>query len=208
MKLSKSSSGASPVNQPDPQSALLLIDLQNDFFPGGSMEVPHADSLIPAINAYIRHFSRQGWAIMATRDWHPPNHISFTEQGGPYPPHCIQGSHGAQIQSSIVMPPGTMVISKGTDAKKDPKSGFDGSSLSDRLEDLEIATLFILGPATSDAVKHTALDARTLGFHVVVLTDAIGQSRDPDPTSPQAIQDMENAGANTATLKELGIEPD
>ncbi len=172
------------------------------------MEIPHADGLIPSINAYIRHFSRQGWSILATRDWHPTNHISFTEQQGPHPVHCVQGSHGAQIHAKIVMPPGTMVISKGTEAKKDSKSGFDGSSLGDRLEDLEITKLFVLGPATNEAVKHTVLDARTLGFHVVVLTDAIGQPPSPHPTSSQALQDMEHAGAITATLTTLGIEPD
>ncbi len=207
MKLSKTSSGpATPIHQPDRQSALLLIDLQNDFFPGGTMEIPKADSLIPTINAYIRHFSRQAWPILATRDWHPPNHTSFTEQHGPYPSHCIQGSHGAQIHSAIVMPPGTMVISKGTDAKTDSQSGFDGSSLADRLEDLEITKLFILGPASNDAVKHTVLDARKLDWQVVVLADAIGQPHSSDGSSPTALQDMMNAGANRATITDLGID--
>lgn len=206
MKLSKSSSGpTTAIQQPDRQSALLLIDLQNDFFPGGTMEIPEADSLLPSINAYIRHFSRQAWPILATRDWHPPNHTSFTAQHGPYPPHCIQGSHGAQIHSEIVMPPGTMVISKGTDPKTDSQSGFDGSSLADRLEDLGITKLFILGPATDDAVKQTVLDARNLDFQVVVLTDAIGRSHASSRNPPSALQVMVNAGAYSATMADLGI---
>ncbi|MDH4193699.1 MAG: isochorismatase family protein [Nitrospirota bacterium] len=126
MKLSKQASSSDPQNtqtltipQPDEHSALLLVDLQNDFFPGGALAVPEADVLIPLINTYIKHFSRQGFAILATRDWHPANHTSFTEQQGPWPVHCVQGSRGAQFHSDLVMPPGMMVISKGTDPRKD-----------------------------------------------------------------------------------------
>src|SRR5918994_5394777 len=113
MKLSKHSSPkdssriqTATIPHPDQQSALLLVDLQNDFFPGGALAVPGADALIPLINIYIKHFSRQGWAILATRTWHPANHTSFTEQQGALPAHCIQGSRGAQFHSDLVMPPG------------------------------------------------------------------------------------------------------
>ena len=177
MKLSKDSasgpSSQATVPQPDRQSALLLVDPQNDFFPGGAMGMPDGNDLIPVINTYIKHFSRQGWPILATRDWHPSNHCSFTEQGGPYPIHCVQGSRGAQFHSELVMPPGMMIISKGTDPKKDAKSGFEGSSLADRLEDLNVKTVFILGPATQDCLKQTVVDARKLGLQIIVLTDAI-----------------------------------
>ncbi|TFG66003.1 MAG: isochorismatase family protein, partial [Nitrospirales bacterium] len=168
MKLSKDSescpSPLSSIPQPDRQSALLLVDPQNDFFPGGAMGMPEGGNLIPVINAYIKHFSRQGWPILATRDWHSPNHCSFTEQGGPYPTHCVQGSRGAQFHSDLVMPPGMMVISKGTDPKKDARSGFEGSSLADRLEDLNVKTVFVLGPATQDCLKQTIVDACQLGL--------------------------------------------
>jgi nicotinamidase/pyrazinamidase len=193
------------VPQPDQHSALILIDLQNDFFPGGALAVPGADLLIPLINAYIKHFSRQGWAILATRNWHPANHTSFTEQQGPWPSHCIQGSRGAQFHSDLVMPPGTMVISKGTDPRKDSKSGFDGTSLADRLEDLNVQTLFVLGLATDYGVKHTVLDGCKQGLHIVLLNDATrGINRNPDD-STKALQEMANAGALFANITDIGI---
>lgn len=214
MKLSKqafpsdsSSTRTSTTPQPDQHAALLLVDLQNDFFPGGALAVPGADVLIPLINTYIKHFSRQGWAILATRDWHPANHASFTEQQGPWPVHCVQGSRGAQFHSDLVMPPGMMVISKGTDPKKDAKSGFDGSSLADRLEDLDVQTLFVLGLATDYCVKHTVLDGCTHGFRVVLLTDATkGVNRKPDDFQ-KALQEMTDAGAVLANIGDIGMAP-
>ena len=190
-------SSPSSIPQPDRQSALLLVDPQNDFFPGGAIGVPVDDSLIPVINTYIKHFSRQGWAILATRDWHPPNHCSFTEQGGPFPTHCVQGSRGAQFHSELVMPPGMMVISKGTDPKKDSRSGFEGSSLADRLEDLNVKTVFVLGPATQDCLKQTVLDARKIGLQVVVLSDAI--------LSADTLLEIDKTEALQATASDLGI---
>jgi len=160
--------------------------------------ISEAGNLIPVINSYIKHFSRQGWPILATRDWHSPNHCSFTEQGGPYPTHCVQGSRGAQFHSDLVMPPGMMVISKGTDPKKDTRSGFEGSSLADRLEDLNVKTIFVLGPATQDCLKQTIVDACQLGLTVVVLADAIGSAGD-------TLQEIFAAGAHRATTSDMGL---
>ena len=206
MKLSKDSdpeqSSTSSIPQPNQQSALLLVDPQNDFFPGGAIRGLESNNLIPAINTYIKHFSRNGWPILATRDWHPPNHCSFTEQGGLFPAHCVQGSRGAQFHSDLVMPPGMMVISKGTDPKKDARSGFEGSSLADRLEDLNIQTVFVLGPATQDCLKQTVVDACTLGLQVVVLKDAI---RAEDPAGN--FKEISQAGAIHATASDLKITP-
>ena len=164
--------------------------------------MPKGNNLIPAIDTYIKHFSRNGWPILATRDWHPPNHCSFHEQGGEHPTHCVQGSRGAQFHSDLVMPPGMMVISKGTDHKKDSRSGFEGSSLADRLEDLNIKTVFIVGPATQDCLKQTILDARKLGLQVIVLKDAIGNMGTAD-----SFQEIAQAGALKATASDLGISP-
>ena len=212
MKLSKqafpsdaSKSHHLTIQQPDQHSALLLVDLQNDFFPGGALAVPGADVLIPLMNTYIKHFSRQGWSILATRDWHPANHTSFTEQQGAWPMHCVQGSRGAQFHSDLVMPPGMMVISKGTDAKKDARSGFDGTSLADRLEDLNVHTLFVLGLAADYCLKHTVLDGCKHGFRVVLLTDAAKWvNRKPDD-SPKALKEMADAGAFLANIRDIGI---
>ncbi len=206
MRLTKDSiSDSSSIPQPDRQSALLLVDPQNDFFPGGAMGMSEGNNLISAINAYIKHFSRQGWSILTTRDWHPPNHCSFTEQGGPHPNHCVQGSRGAQFHSDLVMPPGMMVISKGTDAKKDSKSGFEESSLADRLEDLDVKTLFVLGPAIEVAVKNTVIDACKLGLKVIVLTDTIGDGQHEQSTAKQALDEMTTAGALCAVASDLAL---
>ncbi|MDT3777192.1 isochorismatase family protein [Nitrospira sp. MA-1] len=212
MKLSKHVSPSdsshiqtSTVPQPDQFSALLLVDLQNDFFPGGALAVPEADSLIPLINAYIKHFSRQGWPILATRDWHPANHSSFTEERGPWPTHAVQGSRGAQFHSDLVLPPGMMVISKGTDPKKDSKSGFDGTSLADRLEDLNIQTLYVLGLPTEHCVKHTVLDGCQRGLRVVLLTDATKGGIPQQKDSLNPLQEMADAGACLANSSDLGI---
>ena len=203
MRLSKdSSSDQAAIPQADRHSVLLLVDPQNDFFPGGAMGMPKGNNLIPVINAYIKHFSRQGWSILATRDWHPANHCSFSEQGGPCPTHCVQGSRGAQFHSELVMPPGMMVISKGTDPKKDARSGFEGSSLGDRLEDLNVKTVFVLGPATQDCLKQTVLDACTIGLQVVVLKDAIGTGHTADN-----FKEISQAGALQATASDLGFKP-
>ncbi|MDR4460808.1 MAG: isochorismatase family protein [Nitrospirales bacterium] len=196
---------SSTVPQPDQQSALLLVDLQNDLFPGGALAVPEANSLIPLINAYIKHFSRQGWPILATRDWHPANHRSFTEQQGPWPAHGVQGSRGAQFHSDLVLPPGMMVISKGTDPKKDSTSGFDGTSLADRLEDLNVQTLYVLGLPTEHCVKHTVLDGCQRGLQVVLLTDATKGREPQQDGSPNALQEMTDAGAWLANSSDIGI---
>ncbi len=166
---------------------------------------PEGANLIPAINDYIKHFSRQGWAILTTRDWHPPDHCSFTEQGGPHPTHCVQGSRGSQFHSDLVMPPGMMVISKGTEAKKDSKSGFEGSSLADRLEDLDVKTVFVLGPAIEVAVKNTVSDACKLGLQVIVLTDAIGDGQHKQSTAKQSLDEMASAGALFAVASDLTL---
>ncbi len=203
MKLSKDdSSGQTPIPQPDRQSALLLVDPQNDFFPGGALGIPEGNNLISTINSYIQHFSRNGWPILATRDWHPPNHCSFTEQGGPYPTHCVQGSRGAQFHSDLVMPPGMMVISKGTDVKKDARSGFEGSSLADRLEDLEVKTIFLLGPATQDCLTQTVQAACKLGLQVIILKDATGKGLTVDH-----IKEISQAGIFQASTSDLAISP-
>jgi len=201
MKLSKDgSSSQSTIPQPDRQSALLLLDPQNDFFPGGAMGMPEDNDSIPVINTYIKHFSRQGWTILATRDWHPPNHCSFTEQGGPHPIHCVQGSRGAQFHSELVMPPGMMIISKGTNPKKDSTSGFEGSSLADRLEDLNVKTVFILGPAAQDCLKQTVVDAYQLGLQIIVLKDAIRTECTGD-----ILNETSQVESLQATASEIGI---
>ena len=191
--------------QPDKKSALILIHLQNDFFPGGALPVEGGDQILPKINQYIAFFQHQGASVMATRDWHPPNHCSFNEQGGPWPPHCVQGSRGAQFHADLHLPNGSLIISGATNPKKDIHSGFDGTSLADYLEDQDAKTIYIVGLATDYWVKQTALDGLKLGLRVVVLEDAThGVNLKPED-SEQALQEMTTAGAIRATAKDLSM---
>ncbi|MDT7043113.1 bifunctional nicotinamidase/pyrazinamidase [Candidatus Nitronereus thalassa] len=210
MKFAKSPAGTesknrSAIPQPDKKSALLLVHLQNDFCPGGALAVAGGDQVIPVANACIQFFSREAFPIIATRDWHPENHCSFQAQGGPWPPHCVQGSRGSQFHPDLKMPPGTLIVSGATNPKKEAYSGFDGTSLEDRLEDVEAKTLFVLGLATDYCVKQTVLDACQRGFRVVVLEDGVRGIEAQPGDSQKAIQDMQTAGALIAHSADLGI---
>ncbi len=196
----------SAIPQPDKQSVLLLVHLQNDFCPGGALAVPEGDQVIPVANACIRFFASKGFPIVATRDWHPENHCSFQAQGGPWPPHCVQGSRGSQFHPDLKIPPGTLIVSGATDARKEAYSGFDGTSLEDRLEDLGAKTLFVVGLATDYCVKQTVLDAIRRGFCVVVLEDGV-RGIDVHPgDSRHALQEIQAAGALLAKSEDLGIQ--
>ncbi len=193
------------VPQPDAQSALLVTDIQNDFCPGGALAVPGGDAIIPLINEYIRFFQRQGGTVIASRDWHPAGHASFKEQGGPWPVHCVQGSWGGQFHPGLILPTGCLIISKATDPKREAYSAFEGTSLEERLRDRGIETLYITGIATDYCIKNTVLDARRLGFRIVVLEDAI-LGIDATPGDCQrAIQAMRAAGAVFAKASDLGL---
>jgi nicotinamidase/pyrazinamidase len=153
--------------------ALLLVDVQNDFLPGGSLAVAAGDEVIPPLNAAIEAFASQALPVIATRDWHPPRHCSFEAQGGIWPPHCIAGTNGADFSAQLRLPPGAIVISKGTHAQADAYSGFDGTALAARLQSLGVQRLFVGGLATDYCVLHTVNDALMLGLGVVLLSDAV-----------------------------------
>ena len=207
MRLNKQGEGGpiGKVPRPDRESLLLLVHLQNDFCPGGALPVAGGDEIISLINEYIQHFVSQGSSLLATRDWHPANHCSFVEQGGPWPPHCVQGSRGAQFHSDLRLPPGMMIVSGATNPKQEAYSGFDGTSLEERLEDLGAHTLYVVGLATDYCVKQTVLDACKRGFRVVLLKDAIrGINVEPDD-SAKALQEMGAAGTIEATAPDIGM---
>lgn len=211
MKFAKSPTGTESKNhsalpQPDKKSVLLLVHLQNDFCPGGALAVAGGDQIIPVANACIQFFAREGFSIVATRDWHPENHCSFQAQGGPWPPHCVQGSRGSQFHPDLKMPPGTLIVSGATNARKEAYSGFDGTSLEDRLEDIEAQTLFVLGLATDYCVKQTVLDACQRGFRVVVLEDGVRGIDVQLGDSQKALQEMQAAGAMIAQSSDFSIQ--
>lgn len=190
---------------PDEKSALLVVDLQVDFLPGGALGVPGGREIIDIVNTYIRWFHGKGLPVIMSRDWHPASHMSFKEQGGPWPVHCVQGSRGAQFDPALVIPPGTSIISKATDSKQEAYSAFQGTPLEQRLRDLGIETLYIVGLATDYCVKHTTLDGRLLGYRIVVLQDAI-RGIDATPGDiDRASREMKHAGAIFATARDLGL---
>jgi len=187
----------------DKDDALVIVDTQNDFCPGGALPVPEGDAEIPVLNGYIKIFREAGTAIYATRDWHPSNHISFKEQGGAWPAHCIQNTEGAEFHPDLRLPEGTVVISKATDPDKEAYSGFDGTNLEKELTLRVVKRVFIGGLATDYCVKSTVLDAVKLGFETVLLEDAV-RGVDVNPgDSEKAIREMLAAGAKKTTLDDL-----
>lgn len=158
---------------PPPGAALVVVDVQNDFLPGGSLAVPRGDEVIPALNHYIAEFERKGLPIFATRDWHPANHCSFQPQGGTWPVHCVAHTPGAAFASALRLSKSAVIISKGTAAQKEAYSGFEGTDLETRLRQLAVDTLYVGGLATDYCVLNTVRDALKRGFKVMLLTDAI-----------------------------------
>jgi nicotinamidase/pyrazinamidase len=175
--------------------ALMLIDVQNDFLPGGSLAVPSGDEIIPVLNRYIEAFSKASLPVYATRDWHPPDHCSFRAQGGIWPPHCVVDSRGAAFSPKLDLPANTAIISKATNINADAYSDFDATGLDQRLRQSGISRLFIGGLATEYCVLYTVRDALACGFDVLLLLDGI-RAIDLKPGDGQsAIEEMTALGA-------------
>jgi nicotinamidase/pyrazinamidase len=182
-----------------PEDALIITDIQNDFLPGGALPVPDGDQVVPVLNDYVKMFRKAGAKLFATRDWHPPNHISFKDQGGPWSPHCVQDTEGARFAPGLKLPAGTEIISKATDPSKESYSSFDGTELAAKLKKHGVNRVFVGGLATDYCVLNTVLDSRKLGFETVLLSDAI-QGINVKPGDVQkAMQKMAQKGAEQAT---------
>lgn len=154
--------------------ALVVVDVQNDFLPGGSLAVPRGDEVVPVLNHYLTAFQLKGLPIFATRDWHPPNHCSFKPYGGPWPPHCVAGSAGAAFAPGLELPASTTVITlKGTEPDRDAYSGFERTDLDAQLRAAGARRLFVGGLATDYCVLSTVKDGLALGYAVVLLQDAV-----------------------------------
>lgn len=156
-----------------PGDALLIVDVQNDFIADGALAVTGGREVIAPLRRYLLLFDEHGLPVLATRDWHPPDHCSFHAQGGPWPPHCVAHTPGAQFPQDLLLPPSALVISKGTDPAQEAYSGFQSTPLHDRLQAARIGRLFIGGLATDYCVLETVRDARALGYEVCLLIDAI-----------------------------------
>lgn len=180
-----------PVRDGD---ALLIVDVQNDFLAGGSLPVPEGEAVIALLGRVINVFHQHGQPIYATRDWHPADHCSFQAQGGPWPPHCVQGTPGAEFAPGLGLPAFAMVISKASDAAKDAYSGFDGTNLPFQLMMYGVKRLFVGGLATDYCVLATVRDALKQGTQVYVLSDAIRAVNAAD--GARAIAEMTALGAH------------
>ncbi len=179
--------------------ALIMVDVQNDFCPGGSLAVPRGDEVVEPLNRAARKFRH----VVATQDWHPPGHASFQESGGPWPPHCVQGTRGAELHPGLDRGPIEKLVRKGDDPAKDAYSGFDGTDLAEWLRSQGVKRVFVGGLATDYCVRATALDARKEGFEVVVLTDAV-RAVDVNPgDGEKALEEMREAGAILTTTEEI-----
>ncbi|WP_126446595.1 isochorismatase family protein [Sulfuricystis multivorans] len=177
------------------QDALLIVDVQNDFLPGGALAVPAGDAVIAPLNRWIERFRAAGLPIIASRDWHPVDHCSFAPQGGPWPPHCIAGSAGAAFAAALALPDDAWVISKATAKDEEAYSAFAGTDLDARLHARGIRRLFVGGLATDYCVKNTVLDALRLGYAMRLLTDAIRAVDVRAGDGERALAEMAAAGA-------------
>ncbi|MGD0395864.1 MAG: nicotinamidase [Nitrososphaerales archaeon] len=153
--------------------ALLVVDVQRDFCPGGAVAVEDGDMVVPRLNMVIGAFTNASLPIFFTRDWHPPNHMSFKGQGGTWPPHCVKETPGAEFHPKLEVPLGAVVVSKGTEADLEAYSGFQGTDLEKRIKETRVHEVFLGGLATDYCVKETALDALDAGLKVKVLEDCI-----------------------------------
>lgn len=181
--------------------ALIIVDVQNDFLPGGSVPVHLGNEVIPSLNRYIAAFLFRELPIFATRDWHPPDHCSFQQQGGSWPPHCVAQTAGAAFPANLEIPCDTHIISKAISREKDAYSGFFETELHAVLQSAGISRLFIGGLATEYCVLNTVKDAVTYRYTTFVLRDAV---RGIDANSSRsALEEMARLGADLIDFEAL-----
>lgn len=186
----------------NPSDVLIVVDMQNDFLPGGSLAVPDGDQIIPFINLLLARFSVR----VLTRDWHPANHISFSSQpaftDGSWPPHCVQNTPGAEFHPSLRKDLADKIVSKGDLADREAYSGFQETDLQDWLTLRGLKRVFVCGVATDYCVKATVLDSLQAGFSTFLILDAIRAVNTPRG-STQAVAAMRAMGAEIVTAREL-----
>lgn len=186
-----------------PGDALIIVDVQNDFLPGGSLAVKHGDEVVPLLNRYIALFKAKGLPIFATRDWHPANHCSFQAQGGMWPPHCIAGTPGADFSAQLDLPPDARIISKATTPDKDAYSGFEGTELESLLRAAGVRRVFVGGLATEYCVLNTVKDARLHNYPTFLLSDAVRAVNVHPADQRLALEEMMRLGAEPTGIEAL-----
>jgi nicotinamidase/pyrazinamidase len=172
---------------------LLIVDVQKDFCPGGALAIEQGDRIIPILNHWIQRAQRLGLPVYASRHWHPRGHISFIEQGGRWPPHCIQDSDGAGFHPDLRLPENVVMIIKGNRFDQDQNSVFDETGLAAQLKRDGVQRLFVGGLALDVCVLPSVIDARKAGFDVQVIVDATRAMKEND--GREALLRIEKSGA-------------
>lgn len=193
------------------RDALVIVDVQNDFCPGGALGVPEGDRVVPLLNRYAERFAARGAPVFAARDWHPAETRHFQAHGGAWPPHCVQDTRGAEFHPDLVLPPATTVLSKGMDPTEDAYSCFqaetaDAQAFAVSLGEIGVQRLFIGGLATDYCVKATVLDGRERGYPVTVLGNAIRAVDLAPGDGDRAVEAMFEAGALLESRSAVGSQ--
>ncbi|PKN11855.1 MAG: nicotinamidase [Deltaproteobacteria bacterium HGW-Deltaproteobacteria-4] len=190
------------------KAALLIVDVQNDFCPGGALGIRDGDKVIAPLNYAAQLFRAAALPVLTSRDWHPPQTHHFREFGGDWPVHCVAGTAGADFHPDLQLPEETMILSKGIDPTLDGYSAFeavsaDGRQMAELLAEMGVQRLYIGGLATDYCVLATTLEARQRGLAVTVLIDAIAAVELLPGDSVAALARMTGAGAQLASVADL-----
>jgi nicotinamidase/pyrazinamidase len=181
---------------PAAAEALVIVDYQNDFNPGGALAVAGGDEVADRINELAA--SGRYDLVLATRDWHPPDHSSFAGEGGPWPVHCVAGTAGAELHPALDTAHVDVILDKGRDRETEGYSGFQGTNLADVLREHRVGHLTVVGLATDYCVKNTALDALRQGFAVTVDSNAVRGVEVQAGDSERALAEVRAAGGSIA----------
>jgi nicotinamidase/pyrazinamidase len=182
------------------RAALIVVDVQRDFCEGGALAAADTLSLLEPLRKEIEQARKKGALIVFTRDWHPENHSSFRQNGGPWPVHCVAGSKGAEIMAPLRAEAADVIVNKGVAVEGAGYSGFEDTGLAERLRQDKVEQVAVSGIATEYCVRATALDAKRAGFETVVLTDAIRAVR-PEETA-EVLKELQSAGVSRETAGE------
>ena len=183
--------------------ALLVVDVQNDFLPGGRLAVASGDAVVPVLNRYLALAAARQMPVYASRDWHPANHCSFRPQGGPWPEHCVAGTRGARFAPGLKLPQDAIIIDKGTAPRREAYSAFEGTELASLLRATQVRRVLVGGLATDYCVLSTVRDALAQGFEVLLLRDAI-RAVDINPDDGgRAEREMQRLGATSVELPDI-----
>lgn len=189
----------------DRGDALLVIDMQVDFLPGGALGVAGGHEVVAPINHLIALFTAQGLPVFASRDWHPPGHVSFQARSGPWPPHCVAGTPGAEFTADLALPDDAIVVSKADTPEVDAYSAFAGTSLAAQLRERGVERVVVCGLATDYCVLNTVTDALEEGFDTLVVPEAMRAVNVQPGDGSRALDRMVARGAVPVRLGELGM---